>query len=54
VRDLDFSLPAGCILRRARTNDMRSIWKLVLSAKLDPTQLSTIHPYNFGRVVSAR
>ena len=34
-----FSLPVGCILRRASAKDLWSIRKLVLSAKLDPTQL---------------
>ncbi len=33
------SLPTGCILRRALSNDIWSIRWLVLSAKLDPTQL---------------
>lgn len=33
------SLPPGCILRRAFAKDIWSIRKLVLSAKLDPTQL---------------
>lgn len=39
MKDLDISLPTGCILRRARDRDMRAIRKLVLSAFLDPTQL---------------
>jgi len=34
-----YSLPAGCILRQASRKDLWSIRKLVLSAKLDPTQL---------------
>jgi len=34
-------LPAACILRRACEQDIWSIRKLVLSAKLDPTQLRT-------------
>lgn len=34
-----FPLPAGCILRPASAEDIWSIRKLVLSAKLDPTQL---------------
>jgi amino-acid N-acetyltransferase len=34
-----FSLPIGCSLRRATAQDIWSIRKLVLSAKLDPTQL---------------
>jgi amino-acid N-acetyltransferase len=33
------SLPTGCKLRRARVDDLWPIRKLVLSAKLDPTQL---------------
>ncbi|MBE9128519.1 MULTISPECIES: GNAT family N-acetyltransferase [unclassified Coleofasciculus] len=36
---LSLSLPSECILRRASAQDSRSIWKLVLGAKLDPTQL---------------
>lgn len=32
-------LPSGCILRPARANEIWTIRKLVLSAKLDPTQL---------------
>ncbi|MGK7874351.1 MAG: GNAT family N-acetyltransferase [Xenococcaceae cyanobacterium] len=35
----ELSLPAGCILRRASAKDIWSIRKLVLRAKLDPTQL---------------
>lgn len=34
-----FSLPTGCKLRRATVDDLWPIRKLVLSAKLDPTQL---------------
>ncbi|NES23557.1 MAG: GNAT family N-acetyltransferase [Symploca sp. SIO3E6] len=33
------SLPAGCILRQATAQDLWPIRKLVLGAKLDPTQL---------------
>jgi amino-acid N-acetyltransferase len=33
------TLPDGCLLRQATANDIWSIRKLVLSAKLDPTQL---------------
>ena len=33
------SLPTGCKLRRATVDDLWPIRKLVLSAKLDPTQL---------------
>lgn len=33
------SLPSGCVLRPACAKDIWSIRKLVLSAKLDPTQL---------------
>ncbi len=33
------SLPAGCVLRAACAKDIWAIRKLVLSAKLDPTQL---------------
>jgi amino-acid N-acetyltransferase len=36
-----FSLPPGCILRPARAKDTWAIRKLVLAAKLDPTQLRT-------------
>ncbi|TBR58612.1 GNAT family N-acetyltransferase [Westiellopsis prolifica IICB1] len=35
----NLSLPAGCILRQATATDIWSIRWLVLSAKLDPTQL---------------
>ena len=34
-----FILPTGCILRRACAHDIWAIRKLVLSAKLDPTQV---------------
>ncbi len=34
-----FILPIGCILRRACAQDIWAIRKLVLSAKLDPTQV---------------
>ena len=33
------SLPLGCVLRPARATDIWPIRKLVLSAKLDPTQI---------------
>jgi amino-acid N-acetyltransferase len=33
------TLPEQCILRQASDRDLRSIRKLVFSAKLDPTQL---------------
>lgn len=33
------NLPSGCTLRPARANDTWAIRKLVLAAKLDPTQL---------------
>nr|WP_246841326.1 GNAT family N-acetyltransferase [Chroococcidiopsis sp. TS-821] len=33
-------LPLGCSVRQARRNDLWTIRKLVLSAKLDPTQLN--------------
>ncbi|HEY9612708.1 GNAT family N-acetyltransferase [Allocoleopsis sp.] len=36
---MPISLPPGCILRRALAGDIWAIRKLVLSAKLDPTQL---------------
>lgn len=39
VNESAFSLPAGCIIRRASAKDIWSIRKLVLSAKLDPTQV---------------
>jgi amino-acid N-acetyltransferase len=35
----DLTLPSGCILRQATSQDIWSIRLLVLSAKLDPTQL---------------
>jgi amino-acid N-acetyltransferase len=37
--DKPFTIPAGCVLRPARAGDIWAIRKLVLSAKLDPTQL---------------
>jgi amino-acid N-acetyltransferase len=39
MTELSSSLPLGCILRPARADDIWAIGKLVLSAKLDPTQL---------------
>ncbi len=36
---MPISLPPGCILRRASAGDIWGIRKLVLSARLDPTQL---------------
>lgn len=39
MKQSNFSLPTGCILRRATSADIWSIRLLVLSAKLDPTQL---------------
>lgn len=36
---MPINLPPGCILRRASADDIWAIRKLVLSAKLDPTQL---------------
>lgn len=39
MNDRSFSLPAGFIIRPAIAADIWSIIKLVLSAKLDPTQL---------------
>ncbi|WP_315788189.1 GNAT family N-acetyltransferase [Fischerella sp. JS2] len=36
----DLSLPSSCILRKATSTDIWSIRWLVLSAKLDPTQLN--------------
>ncbi|ALF52563.1 GCN5 family acetyltransferase [Nostoc piscinale CENA21] len=35
----NLSLPSGCVLRQATSTDKWSIRSLVLSAKLDPTQL---------------
>jgi amino-acid N-acetyltransferase len=37
---MPFELPPGCILRPATAKDIRAIWKLVLGAALDPTQVS--------------
>ncbi|HBB35868.1 MAG TPA: GNAT family N-acetyltransferase [Cyanobacteria bacterium UBA8803] len=39
MTEVSLLLPMGCSLRRACVKDMGSIRKLVLSAKLDPTQL---------------
>ena len=39
IENLSISLPIGCIIRRATASDIRSIRKMVLGAKLDPTQL---------------
>lgn len=39
MTDQPFRLPSGCVLRPARSGDIWAIRKLVLSAKLDPTQL---------------
>jgi amino-acid N-acetyltransferase len=39
MEDTDLLLPAGCIVRKATSEDMWSIRLLVFSAKLDPTQL---------------
>jgi amino-acid N-acetyltransferase len=39
MKQNDSSLPSGCILRQATSADQWSIVLLVLSAKLDPTQL---------------
>lgn len=39
IEDLSISLPTGCIIGRATASDIRSIRKMVLGAKLDPTQL---------------
>ncbi|MEH2055618.1 MAG: GNAT family N-acetyltransferase [Nostoc sp.] len=36
----NLSLPSGCVLRKATSADQWSIRLLVLSAKLDPTQLN--------------
>jgi amino-acid N-acetyltransferase len=37
--DVNLSLPLGCTINRASVEDLGSIWKMVLGAKLDPTQL---------------
>ena len=39
MTELSSSLPPGCVLRRASAKNIWSIRKLVLSEKLDPTQL---------------
>ncbi|AUT03604.1 GNAT family N-acetyltransferase [Nostoc sp. CENA543] len=39
MRQSELSLPPGCELRRATSQDMRSLRRLVFSAMLDPTQL---------------
>jgi amino-acid N-acetyltransferase len=39
MRQSDLSLPSGCTLRQATSQDMRSLRWLVFSAMLDPTQL---------------
>jgi len=39
MKQNDFSLPNECILRRGTSEDIWSIRWLVLSAKLDPTQI---------------
>ena len=39
MKQSDLSLPVGCVLKRATSEDIWSIRLLVLSAKLDPTQL---------------
>lgn len=46
--DLNGSLPPGCLIRPATASDMGSIWKMVLGAKLDPTQL---RPQQFWTIV---
>lgn len=46
--DLQGSLPPGCLIRPATARDMGSIWKMVLGAKLDPTQL---RPQQFWTIV---
>ncbi|HIK04085.1 MAG TPA: GNAT family N-acetyltransferase [Trichormus sp. M33_DOE_039] len=40
MKQSDSSLPTGCTLRQATSQDMRSLRWLVLSAILDPTQLN--------------
>lgn len=37
--DVNSSLPPGCRIYPASARDMGSIWKMVLGAKIDPTQL---------------
>ncbi|MBC6481157.1 MAG: GNAT family N-acetyltransferase [Hormoscilla sp. GM7CHS1pb] len=39
MNDRSLSLPAGCVIRPATASDIWSMRRLVLSAKLDPTQL---------------
>ncbi|BAZ47484.1 GCN5-related N-acetyltransferase [Nostoc sp. NIES-4103] len=39
MKQIDLSLPSGCVLRRATSADNWPIRWLVLSAKLEPTQL---------------
>ena len=39
MKQSDLSLPTGCVLRKANSDDIWSIRMLVLTAKLDPTQL---------------
>lgn len=39
MSESELNLPAGCLLRQASEGDRWTIRKLVLSAKLDPTQL---------------
>jgi amino-acid N-acetyltransferase len=39
MKQSDLSLPTGCVLRKATSDDIWSIRVLVLTAKLDPTQL---------------
>lgn len=39
MKQSDLSLPDGCILRKGTSEDIWSIRWLVLSAKLDPTQI---------------
>ncbi|GAB4188316.1 MAG: hypothetical protein Fur006_28750 [Coleofasciculaceae cyanobacterium] len=39
MTDQPLTIPSGCVLRPARAGDIWAIRKLVLSAKLDPTQL---------------
>lgn len=39
MKQSDMSLPDGCIIRKATSDDIWSIRLLVLKAKLDPTQI---------------
>ena len=39
MTQLPLSLPAGCLLRRGKADDMSSMRKLIFRARLDPTQL---------------